>query len=388
MAWQRFAYDWANPTVNGVSDPRLWLRGDEITGLASGDPVASWLDRSGHHNDGSQGTAARRPTWHSGVINGHPVVRFVGTENDWLDLPDFASAFTEAEVFCVVKVVADPPGGVGNTSGLWRFGSSGSLTHYPWTNGNVYDDCASTTRRDAGNPAPSLASWRTLNISSKAGEWIYRLDGTTLLTDATNTVGWSPAPLLGTSDAANYWLDGDVAELIIFPRVLTTSERTAVQDYLNTRYGFGIDARTGTSSVTGAGSAPATGRKGATVAVPVSGAGSVTAIGVHGTTRTASLSGAGAATTSGTKHSSVTAPVAGGGTVSSAGIHGTTRSSSVTASATSTATGTKGAKATSAVTGAGVVTSSGSGSTAGSGTSTVTGTGVVAAIGRKGGAGT
>ena len=40
----------------------LWLKADAITGLADGDPVASWADSSGNSHTATQATSGSRPT--------------------------------------------------------------------------------------------------------------------------------------------------------------------------------------------------------------------------------------------------------------------------------------------------------------------------------------
>lgn len=62
---------------------KLWLSAARITGLVDGDPVPTWSDLSGQGNHATQGTAAKQPTYKTGIVNGTPVVRFDAVD-DWL----------------------------------------------------------------------------------------------------------------------------------------------------------------------------------------------------------------------------------------------------------------------------------------------------------------
>ena len=63
-----------------------WLKADAITGVSSGGAVATWSDVSGHGNDAAQSTAAQRPTYVAGALNGLPVVRFNSAASTYLSL--------------------------------------------------------------------------------------------------------------------------------------------------------------------------------------------------------------------------------------------------------------------------------------------------------------
>ena len=218
-----------------VSGLELWLKADGITGLANADPIATWPDSSGNSRDATQATSGMRPTYRTNVVNGKPIVRFDGSD-DYFALPNFLTGFTAGEIFCVLKIDADPPATGGATGiGIW---GSGIQSHLPWTDGIIYDSFGSTARKTTVDPTPALTSWRLYNVTSKSGEWTSRLDGVQLYTTATNTVGWSSAPILGYSQAALYYLDGDLAELLLFSRELTSGERANVQSYVASKYGL------------------------------------------------------------------------------------------------------------------------------------------------------
>lgn len=228
----------AGPPLTGL---KLWLKAGDVSGV-DGDPVATWPDASGESNNATQATAGNRPTLKTNIINGLPVVRFLGTatlgNNDGhLNLPDFCSSFTAGEVLILAKRVEDPPVDQFN-SGLWLFGTSGNSTHVPFTDGTIYDGWGTSVRKTVGNATPSLTSWFIYDIASASGEWTARVNNNILFTTATNTVGFSTAPVLGGYPPGAYYLQGDVAEMLVYDHALSAGERAALVAYINAKYGL------------------------------------------------------------------------------------------------------------------------------------------------------
>ena len=239
------------PTVGGgFTDPSdiaglaVWLDAGTLS-LADADPVTTWADQSGNGRDFTQATSAQKPTYKTAIVNGEPVVRFDGTD-DVVVGPNL-SALTAATAFLVVKIDTEPPGNI-NQTGLWDFGThtgSGRATHYPFTDSNVYDGFGSTARKSTGNPTAALTSWRIYEVKTVSGEWTSRVDGVQHFTTATNTVGFTTAVRIGESwsndtPATRYYLDGDVAEFILYNSGLGTTDAGNVRSYLGTKYGITV----------------------------------------------------------------------------------------------------------------------------------------------------
>jgi len=126
-----------NITVSlpSASALKLWLKADAITGISSGNPVATWSDSSGAGNNATQTTGANQPLYISNVLGGLPVVRFDGV-NDVFNLPNLLNGATQAEAYVVLKSQDAPAA----SRGLWRMGGSGSgSVTYPATDGTVLE---------------------------------------------------------------------------------------------------------------------------------------------------------------------------------------------------------------------------------------------------------
>jgi len=221
-------------TTIPLSDLKLWLKGD--TGVyASYGTAANWEDQSGNGNWASQPSATLQPVTVGFGVNGNKALRFDGA-NDYLSLPGFMEFFEQAELFVVLKADADMP--PASRSG-WRMGGSTSTAHstYPNTSGVIIDDFASTSLNTVGNPFQPLDAPHLYNAGGKAGEWISRINGVMVTNKTVNTFGQRANPTIGASiTTSSSFFAGDIAEVMIFNRVLTGEERDAVGLYLNQRY--------------------------------------------------------------------------------------------------------------------------------------------------------
>jgi hypothetical protein len=205
-----------------------------------------WLDQSGLNNHATQLTGTLQPLLvQNTALNNRPVMRFNGT-SQYFNLADFMGpnaaaglpAATAGEVFVVLKHSA----AIGVGQYLWRMGAEDSNyyaypTHYPFSDGIIYDSFGTTTRQTTGKPAQDLSAYHLYNVVSRAGEWTSRINGVLHYTTATNTFTLPAGAELGAS--VNYYggyFNGDVAEIIIYDHALTSAERERVQWYLAAKY--------------------------------------------------------------------------------------------------------------------------------------------------------
>lgn len=220
-----------------TTDLYQWFKADAITGLSDGNLVTTWADSSGNSRDATQSTATNQPSYQTNEINGLPVVRFDGVDN-FFTLPTMA-ALTAAEYFIVVRLVQATPDPV--NAGLWDIGSDFvNPTIFPFVvDGNIYDQFGTTSRKTTGNPVPSFQNWNIYSVISVTNEWTNFFNGTQLFTTGTNTVGFSATPTLGKSGghgSGDFYLEGDVPEMIGYSAKLSADDRASVLSYLTTKY--------------------------------------------------------------------------------------------------------------------------------------------------------
>jgi hypothetical protein len=226
-------------SVLPLSEIKLWLKADE--GVTR-DRANVWTDSSGNQSDGFQVTASSEPLVIENAVNGRPVVRFDGV-NDSLNLPNFGNGFTQGEVFVVLKS-RGPTQNQSNT--LWTMGDDyvWSPNTYPGADGTVCETFGTRNQKATGRPSQELDQFHLYNVSSKADEFVTRVNGLQHFRTTSNTVFFPAAPILGGGVWADHRFGGDIAELIIFNRVLSQIERDRVQSYLAEKYfigGFDLD---------------------------------------------------------------------------------------------------------------------------------------------------
>jgi hypothetical protein len=205
--------------------PALWLSD-------TGSDPSAWSDLSGNARHATQATVAWQPAIVSAAINGKQVRRFDGGNDNFGFASAFMSGSSAGTAFYVYKAAFDPAT-TGSGAPLSGWGSSGSASHFPFTDGNVYEGFGTTSRKSCGNPTPSLTSPRIISNVSAANDWRLYIDGSLFFSTATNTVGWGATPSIGTASNS---VNGDIAEVYILPYAATTTQRQDVESWLNTKY--------------------------------------------------------------------------------------------------------------------------------------------------------
>jgi hypothetical protein len=234
----------------GGSTPNkvLWLKswtglwqdtGATTAATANGDPIARWDDQSGNGNNVTQSTGANQPALDTGTtFNSNQTIAFTAASSHFLNFPDL-SGLTAGELFVSFKVTNDPALSLA-TSGLYKLDTGATSSHFPYTDGNIYDGFGSSSARfTVGNPTPSLsAAFNVYNPHSATNDWAAYLGNTQLFTFGTNTVGFPAAGTLGLgSGTGNAYLDGWICEFLLYDGVLSSSDRTSAYNYMSSGTG-------------------------------------------------------------------------------------------------------------------------------------------------------
>jgi len=225
----------------------VWLRADTGVLTNGTGQVTNWQDQAtsdGSHN-AVQGTTALSPQFVVGGLNGQPVVRFNGTDQSLL-LGDLSSLFTtEATLFVVATVMTlDQNYNLYSTSGNSASWSQGFVG--PFYSGNDFE-YRYNQYGSFGNYPEAPRSGSHIMEFLAGSDYTEFTDGTSLGTlNSVNTASDSnggykfkggAAHILGGYQAEQYF-GGDVAEVLIYNRVLTANERNQVGVYLQARYGI------------------------------------------------------------------------------------------------------------------------------------------------------
>jgi hypothetical protein len=206
-----------------VAGLQLWLEADAITGLADGDPVATWADASGHGNDATQPTAPSQPAYRTAVLNGRPVLRFAGGQT----LYSSAMRVQPYTVFVVVRETTNSVNqyiidGLTINSGVMSFpGSSDPGKVYLYA-GVLLSAPAVTT------------SWNLLTGTFAGVSSTIAVNGS--VTSGNAGTGTADGVLIGGSAGA--LLVGDIAAVLLYDSALADANRMVVESYLMTKYGL------------------------------------------------------------------------------------------------------------------------------------------------------
>ena len=233
------------PVTSGLL---LWLRADASVVTDSNGDVSQWTDQSALGNSAFQATPANQPLLVPNQINGLPVVRFSGTNA--LVLPYNMMLGAQAgQIIAVVRVGTNP----NNFSMLWNFGTGYGTSYY---NLYHYDDFGtSDTSAVQIETQAQVSQYFVYDTSIDTnGTSIYRYDGSALWTRLGLPSGFQPYPDLGGYGGGSFV--GDIAEVLVFGRVLSLQEQSTVYGYLASKYAMpSVATAVGSPAITSASSA-------------------------------------------------------------------------------------------------------------------------------------
>lgn len=241
------------PTALG-STLIVWLDAATLSGAANS-RVDTWPDRSSNGWDATRTAGTLTPRLAYSDINGLKTVAFhesgEGTTMTWnssLMVGKTAGCF-----FCVIRRVADPPATDADAGppvgGFTSDAGSTKGAHVPYTDSNIYEHFGTTVRKTVGNPSPSLTSPRIYSAHCAASDYRVYLDGTSIFSTTTNTVGFgsSITRTLGYglgNIGANYF-GGVIGEVVMCDTALSTGDREKVEGYLAWKWGLAANLPSG-----------------------------------------------------------------------------------------------------------------------------------------------
>ena len=232
------------PPPAGVgSGLQVWLDAGAVN---SADPaqvdgsgnVQQWNDLSSNKKHASNATVADRPRYVASGLNGKPVLRF-GQDNDdngdRLYLGDLGASFpTGASVFVVATIDNDG-----------RYNLFGNRNNDERWAANTWNESRPGSFRAgrSGSSTFTLGDWPTtgshvFSLESDSTQFEILINGSSIGTDTANyNSGVGNNWTIGNRSTNGQQLRGDIAELILYNRVLSAEEANAVGYYLANKYG-------------------------------------------------------------------------------------------------------------------------------------------------------
>jgi hypothetical protein len=234
---------------NVPSNLKLWLKAD--AGITGATPVSAWADQSGNGYNATVPTSG--PDLVSNQINFNPSLNFVSGSKEYLQVTNGifgASTFNDAWVYTVSRTDNDA-----TTNTIFNENLLGSNQNFDllltWSNANTYYDFG-----DRGGAGRLNGAWGGTN--GVYNVWTHGTSTTTSTPNGTrkaiardgavilandnndNATGNNQNFTIGGQYTGidNYYLDGQIAELIVYTGVPSLLEQEKIQSYLSLKYGI------------------------------------------------------------------------------------------------------------------------------------------------------
>jgi len=225
--------------VGNSTTNELWLKADDLSGMADGTQISSWSDQSGNSHHATQATSSYQPTVQLNEINGLPVVQLDGSDDNL----DDNHSYTARTMYGVFRISST----LQQSSMLGQFwGSYGEAVHIAMDarSGNLrgfsFDAAPINTNR--GRIALDGGSYGSFAYNSNSPSWSYdqahhmavEFEADRSLTR--QVIG----TLVPNFSVGGHQYGGDVAEVIVYNVVHNDAERSIIQNYLAAKYNITI----------------------------------------------------------------------------------------------------------------------------------------------------
>ncbi len=227
--------------TNGL---KFWLRGDTGVVTNSQGMVSQWSDQSIYTNHAVQATTTNQPRWIGNALNGKPVIKFNGT-NSFLQATSPIWASNDFSYIVIWKKDADSlthhcvlarPQSAATPGNYFFFGSLNGTSSATNVMLNT-SACVGSTNLFPNTTTYSLTSvTRSDNVTKGTKLYVNGLlDSESSTTGGITTVG-STGYQFFVGGWGGYFGNISIAEILVYDRSLSTSERQSVETYLQTKF--------------------------------------------------------------------------------------------------------------------------------------------------------
>ncbi|QDP67161.1 MAG: hypothetical protein Unbinned3806contig1000_34 [Prokaryotic dsDNA virus sp.] len=218
--------------VEALTDKLLWLDAESITGKTDGDSVSSWTSRHSSSVSASNSTSSTQPVYSTNEINSLPAIDF---NADYLEVDYGSNTSQPLTAFIVCKYDVTSGGGSNNAidgrddpSGYRGVNFSMRSTGWGTYAGSSWVAPAS------GSPD---TNWHIFTIHLNGASSTIRKDSSAHASGNPGSQGTN-GQILGMWKGKNtsYYMNGKIAELLIFEGTLSDSNRDLCEGYLAGKY--------------------------------------------------------------------------------------------------------------------------------------------------------
>jgi hypothetical protein len=233
-------YGWPVDVPNGSDIPQnglvLWLDANDVDADGEFDSgkdhlkLVNWADKAGKDHNATQATAANQPEIRSGQISGKPNLNVLVFEGN------------QSLGFERIKQIR---------TFFWAAGRS---------SGNIDSAIFYDAETDWISMGYGTTLWRTGSTSTIITDGQNRLNGSTFSGNGTFptdlgiissvTTDFAKAHGLGKRPANNSFFHGRIGEILIYDRVLSTTEIETVEKYLGSKWGIALEGEGAPTDIT------------------------------------------------------------------------------------------------------------------------------------------
>jgi hypothetical protein len=224
-----------------------WFKADAGSSTTTnGATVASWQDQSGRAMHALQANNASRPLYSTNIINGHPAMRTSTARFfnvDWSIIND-----TNYTIYAVTQRLAG--GNFNNILGIQGTTATNSFLTLGYASSTLvrhiqYGNMLSMTTENY-NLASEIPTIMACQFNEAIGKGVWRIrDGVNTSAAGTNKTHFPyPAGIRGRigRGGEGYGFNGYIAEVFVYDRVLTNTEKARINTYLSVKYGLSVPA--------------------------------------------------------------------------------------------------------------------------------------------------
>jgi len=224
----------------------LWLDAadDSTFSYSSGTEVSQWRDKSGNNFHANQATVAYQPG-RTSVNNGRKSINFIAGNFDYLTITSGISVPNDVSIFIIYKpttqtnqyavLIDNYHAAVTYTGFVIQRNSNASTFYYANGNGSAYLDTASSQWSYTDNVIGILSLNKSSSTATPYANGTAQSSSTVNAAIVQSTTGLVIGSLAsGTSRFYN----GDMCEILIFNRSLSSTEMKQVHTYLGQKWGI------------------------------------------------------------------------------------------------------------------------------------------------------
>jgi hypothetical protein len=211
-----------------ISNLAIWLDAADASTLTldGSNNVEQWNDKSGNGRHVEQSNATLRPARTLSSINGLTALTFDGTDDRLIGT--FASIAQPATFFIVSRIA--------NVTGAKiLFDSRQTTAHSLFSNAAALSIISAASSISGGTVAAATAFMSSGQFNGASS--VLRLNRSQVATGNAGVGSLTDGISLGISRTGGSPLNGSIAELVYYSKLLSAGEITSVEDYLAAKWG-------------------------------------------------------------------------------------------------------------------------------------------------------